>query len=336
MSCASAGQSPCRRSRWSSWPARAAQRCSGRIGAASASRFLTSLTRCRGLAAARRGSLFHSLTWASRVCRTAGRGRLRRELMVLLLWSQDPGGRAAMTRAASCRACSGGRLVSRSSTSRSPSCRAWSSKLVSAAGQLRASRSGGVSALRERRKSGVEAVGGEDPEVAFGGDPAGNVGVGGHDRVLAEPGELAGLLIGQGCTEWGDTDVAAAAGQGDGDGVHRSLDDHRYATGGNIDLVGAEELGSLVKQRCVGGVEVLRAAAVGVAEIRVPAANKAENLAVVDDREHDAVAEPVDETAGAGDGGHPGGGHFLAGDSAAAKMVDQSGPAGRRLAGQET
>ncbi len=101
MSCANAGQSPCRRSRWSSWLARAAHRCSGRIGAASASRFLTSLTPCSGLAAARRGSMFHSFTWASRVRRTAGRGTLRRELMVLLPWSQHPGGRAATTRAAS-------------------------------------------------------------------------------------------------------------------------------------------------------------------------------------------------------------------------------------------
>jgi hypothetical protein len=39
-------------------------------------------------------------------------------------------------------------------------------------------------------------VRGEDPEVAFGGDPAGDVGVGGHDRVRADGGELAGLLIG--------------------------------------------------------------------------------------------------------------------------------------------
>jgi hypothetical protein len=38
---------------------------------------------------------------------------------------------------------------------------------------------------------------------------------------------------------------------------------------------------------------------------------------------------------GAGDGGHAGGGHFLAGDSAAAEMVDQAGPAGRGLAGPE-
>ena len=90
-----------------------------------------------------------------------------------------------------------------------------------------------------------------------------------------------------------------------------------------------------MEQRSVGGVEVLRAAAVGVGEIGVPAADEPENLAVVDDREHDAVAEPVDETAGAGDGGHPGGGHLLAGDSAAAEMADQSGPAGRGLAGPE-
>jgi hypothetical protein len=33
----------------------------------------------------------------------------------------------------------------------------------------------------------------------------------------------------------------------------------------------------------------------------VPAADEAEDVPVVDDREHDAVAEPVDETAGAGE-----------------------------------
>ena len=48
-------------------------------------------------------------------------------------------------------------------------------------------------------------------------------------------------------------------------------------------------------------------AAVGVGEVGVAAADEPENLAVVDDREDDPVAEPVDETAGAGDGGHPGG-----------------------------
>ena len=255
--------------------------------------------------------------------------------MVLLPWSQHSGGRAATTRAASSRACSGGRLVSRSLMSsfaeRPRLVQHGSERCGAVAGQ----QVGRVTALREQGKSGVEAVGGEDPEVAFGGDPAGDVGVGGHDRVLADAGELAGLLIGQGRTEWCDTDVAAAAGHGYGDGVHRSLDDHRYATGGNIHLVSAEELGSLVEQRCVGGVEVFRSATVGVAQVGVPAADKPENLPVVDDREDDAVAEPVDEMAGAGNGGHPGGGHLLAGDSAAAEMVDQSGPAGRGLAGPE-
>jgi len=90
-----------------------------------------------------------------------------------------------------------------------------------------------------------------------------------------------------------------------------------------------------VEQGSVGGVEVSRSTAIGVAEVGVPAADEPEDLPVVDDREDDAVAEPVDETAGAGDGGHAGGGHFIAGDSAAAEMVDQSGPAGRGLAGPE-
>jgi hypothetical protein len=39
----------------------------------------------------------------------------------------------------------------------------------------------------------------------------------------------------------------------------------------------AEELGSLVEQGSVGGVEVLRASPIGVGEIRVPAADEPEN-----------------------------------------------------------
>lgn len=62
--------------------------------------------------------------------------------------------------------------------------------------------------------------------------------------------------------------------------------------------------------------------------------DEAEDVPVVDDQEHHAVAEPVDETAGAGDGG-PGDDHLLPGDSAAAQMINQSGPAVRRLAGSE-
>ena len=38
----------------------------------------------------------------------------------------------------------------------------------------------------------------EEPEGAFGGDAAGQVGVGGDDRSGAQRGELAGLLVGEG------------------------------------------------------------------------------------------------------------------------------------------
>ena len=89
-----------------------------------------------------------------------------------------------------------------------------------------------------------------------------------------------------------------------------------------------------MEQGSVGGVEVFRSDPVGVGEIGVPAADEAENLLVVDDREDDPVTEPVDETTGAGDGCYSGGGHFLIGDAPAAQMVDQWGPAGWRLAGR--
>ena len=45
---------------------------------------------------------------------------------------------------------------------------------------------GRVQAVGEAGVAGVEAVRGEHPEVAFGGDLAGEVGVGGHDRVAAD------------------------------------------------------------------------------------------------------------------------------------------------------
>ena len=44
---------------------------------------------------------------------------------------------------------------------------------------------------------------------------------------VGEGGELGGLLVGQGRAEWGDSDVAARAGEGDGDRVHRAFDDDR-------------------------------------------------------------------------------------------------------------
>ena len=81
-----------------------------------------------------------------------------------------------------------------------------------------------------------------------------------------------------------------------------------------------------MEQGGVGGVEVLRPGVVVVGEVGVAAADEAEDLAVVDDREDDAVAEPVDQTAGAGPGGHPGGEHLVVGDAAAAEVVDQAGP----------
>jgi hypothetical protein len=68
----------------------------------------------------------------------------------------------------------------------------------------------------------------------------------------------------------------------------------------------------------------------------VPAADKAQNLATVDDREDDPVAESVDETAGAGDGGDSGSHHLLAGDTALPEMIDQSGRAGGGLSGLVT
>jgi hypothetical protein len=62
----------------------------------------------------------------------------------------------------------------------------------------------------------------------------------------------------------------------------------------------AEELGALVEQRSVGGVEIFRTTGVGVGAIWMPAANKAQNLVGEDDRENDPLAEPVNETAGVG------------------------------------
>ena len=70
-----------------------------------------------------------------------------------------------------------------------------------------------------------QEVRGEDPVVAFGGDLAGDVGVRGDDRVDAELAELGGLLVGEVGAERRDADVAALAGEGDGDGVDGSFDE---------------------------------------------------------------------------------------------------------------
>lgn len=64
---------------------------------------------------------------------------------------------------------------------------------------------GRITAVEKPGLPGVETMRSEDPEFAFGGDPAGDVGVGDHNRVLPDPVELAGLLIGQRCSQRSDT-----------------------------------------------------------------------------------------------------------------------------------
>ena len=206
---------------------------------------------------------------------------------------------------------------------------------MSAAGPALSEQVGGVEAVGEPGVAGVQAVRGEHPEVALGRDLAGEVGVGGHDRVAADGGQLGGLLIGQGRAERGHAEVEAGAGERDRDRVHRALDDHRDGALGEQLVDDAEQLGALVEQRGVGGVEVLRAALVGVGEVGAAAADEAEDLALVDHREHHPVAEPVDEATGAGLGGDAGGEHLGVADAAAAQVVDQVGPPGRRLTGAE-
>jgi len=142
---------------------------------------------------------------------------------------------------------------------------------------------------------------------------------------------LLGLFVGEGGAEWRDAEVAAAGGEGDGDGVHRAFDEH----GGGVaafDVAGGEQLGALVEQGRVGGVEVLRRPGVGV--VGVAAADEPEDPAVrVGDGEHDPVAEPVDEASGGGGGGQAGGEEFGVGDPAVVEVLDQGGPAGGGVAG---
>jgi hypothetical protein len=132
---------------------------------------------------------------------------------------------------------------------------------VSAAGPCRANRSAGSLPSGSRAYRGVEAVWGKDPQVAFGGDPAGEISVGGHDRVLAVEGELAGLLIGQGGASGATPTlrpllarVAALASMGPSTitGTPPAL---RCCSM-------APQLSALVEERSVGRFEVFRSAAV--------------------------------------------------------------------------
>ncbi len=115
---------------------------------------------------------------------------------------------------------------------------------------------GWVGAVGQGGVGGVEVVEGEQPVVAFGGDLSGEVGVGGHDRGASVLVELGDLGFGEAGAEWRDADVAAVAGQGDGDRVERSFDQD----GGGVvgEFAGDVELVALGEQGCGGGVEVLR------------------------------------------------------------------------------
>ena len=55
---------------------------------------------------------------------------------------------------------------------------------------------------------------GEEPVGAFGGDPSGQVGVGGHERGGAVVGVLGCLGLGEGVAQWRDPDVGSVGGQG--------------------------------------------------------------------------------------------------------------------------
>jgi hypothetical protein len=46
---------------------------------------------------------------------------------------------------------------------------------------------------------GIQPIAAEYPEVTFSGDAAGEIGVGGHDWLSTDPGQLTGLFVGERC-----------------------------------------------------------------------------------------------------------------------------------------
>ena len=120
----------------------------------------------------------------------------------------------------------------------------------------------------------------KEPEGAFGRHLTGQVGVGGDDRLGAQRGELAGLLVGECGSQWGDADVPAVAGEGDCEGVDGSFDQDGGRAVAKEFGDGSVELGTLVEQDGVGGVEVLRSAPVVVGEVGVAAGDEPEDLVV--------------------------------------------------------
>jgi hypothetical protein len=144
-----------------------------------------------------------------------------------------------------------------------------------------------------------------------------------------------GLFVGQRCAKGSNPDVTALAGEGDGDRIHGAFHDHRDSTDGELVVEEAEQLGSLVEQRGVAGVDVFGSGQVDIGEVGTPSTDGSEDLAVMDDREDDPVAESVDRSAGACGDGDTGDQHFFVGDPQLSEVVDEVGPACGCLTGLE-
>jgi hypothetical protein len=86
---------------------------------------------------------------------------------------------------------------------------------------------GWVGAFGKLCVEGIEPVAAEHPIDTFGCDAAGEVGLGCDNGVHSEVCELGCLFVGQGGAEWSDPDVTPSTGQGDRDGIHRALYEHR-------------------------------------------------------------------------------------------------------------
>ena len=133
------------------------------------------------------------------------------------------------------------------------------------------------------------------------------------------PGQLGSLLFGEGGAERGDAEVAAVAGQGDGEGVHRALDEHRDRAARRAARGSATNSWSPLWNSGVSAV--LRyfgpALSSSVRSGRRRPTKPSTSPWWIDG-EHHAVAEPVDQATGAGAGGDAGGQHLVVADPAAA------------------
>src|SRR3712207_163563 len=95
---------------------------------------------------------------------------------------------------------------------------------------------GGIEPVGEGESARVVAAGGELPVDALGGLLTGQVVVGGHEDARTVGADVSaeevGLPVGESGAEGGDADGLPATGQGDGDGVERSLDESRGGSRG--------------------------------------------------------------------------------------------------------